>query len=55
MSDVTPAESSTEQTNEPTREELIKQISDLRREIGRLKDEIRQLRHARHEVPPHYL
>lgn len=40
---------------EPTREELEREIRDLRIEIGRLKEEIRHLRRQQHEVPPHYL
>ena len=40
---------------EPTREDLERQIAALRTEIARLKEEIRVLRRGQHEVPPHYL
>jgi len=38
-----------------SREELERQIATLRAEVARLKEEIRVLRRAQHEVPPHYL
>ena len=41
--------------NEETREELEALIATLRKEIERLKDELRRLRRDTHEVPPHYL
>jgi protein-arginine kinase activator protein McsA len=40
---------------EPTKEELQALLHELREEVARLKDEIRQLRRENHEVPPHYL
>ena len=40
---------------EPTRDELVKAIAELREEVARLKEEIRHLRRDSHEVPPHYL
>jgi len=40
---------------EPTREELEELVATLRREVARLKDEIRRIRREQHEVPPHYL
>ncbi len=41
--------------DEPTRDELEALVAQLRAEVDRLKDELRRLRHDRHEVPPHYL
>ncbi len=40
---------------EPTREELLEQIDDLRSELERLRAEIRLIRRDQHETPPHYL
>ncbi len=40
---------------QPTREELEALLRELRDEVARLKEEIRQLRRENHEVPPHYL
>ncbi len=40
---------------EPTREQLLEQISSLREEIERLRAEIRKIRRDHHETPPHYL
>jgi prefoldin subunit 5 len=40
---------------EPTREELEALLRELRDEVARLQEEIRQLRRESHEVPPHYL
>ena len=42
-------------SDEPSREDLVEQVAQLRTEIARLKEEIRQLRRVQHEVPPHYL
>ncbi|HVB18934.1 MAG TPA: hypothetical protein VNE22_01480 [Acidimicrobiales bacterium] len=39
---------------ETTREEYEATITQLRAELERLHEEIRLLRHDRHEVPPHY-
>jgi hypothetical protein len=39
---------------EPTRGELEALLRELREEVVRLKEEIRQLRRESHEVPPHY-
>jgi hypothetical protein len=39
---------------EPTRAELEALLRELREEVVRLKEEIRQLRRESHEVPPHY-
>ena len=39
----------------PTREDLETLVEQLRAEVDRLKDELRQLRRDSHEVPPHYL
>ncbi|MHB8333840.1 MAG: hypothetical protein ACYDEH_02905 [Acidimicrobiales bacterium] len=41
--------------DEPSREELERQVAALRLEVARLKEEIRVLRRTQHEVPPHYL
>ncbi len=40
---------------EPTRDELVETIAELRDEVARLKEEIRRIRRDSHEVPPHYL
>ncbi|MGA2293591.1 MAG: hypothetical protein ABSG24_00055 [Acidimicrobiales bacterium] len=40
---------------QPTREELEALLRELRDEVARLKEEIRQLRRENHDVPPHYL
>jgi hypothetical protein len=39
---------------EPTKAELEALLLELRDEVARLKEEIRQLRRESHEVPPHY-
>jgi hypothetical protein len=41
--------------DEPTREELLRLVADLRQEVERLKAEVRRLSRDAHEVPPHYL
>jgi ribosome recycling factor len=41
--------------SEPTREELLELIRQLREENARLKEEIRRIRRDNAEVPPHYL
>jgi archaellum component FlaC len=40
---------------EPTREQLIETVKELREEVARLKEELRRTRRDTHEVPPHYL
>jgi len=38
-----------------TREELEELVRSLRRDVDRLKEELRLVRRAGHETPPHYL
>lgn len=40
---------------EETREELVATIAELRKEIERLREELRLARRSSAEVPPHYL
>jgi archaellum component FlaC len=42
-------------TTEPSKEELVALVQELREEVARLKEELRRARRDTHEVPPHYL